>query len=595
MAAISKIAPSALAKGVGDLAQNSTKGSDLKATDSKKAAIVPAKVGDNARPDYVAKIGDTTYRLSAGEILIQPIAPELRCSTRRFSQARFVVVDPNAVFFAQFRQESDVTVSIGFQGGKMVEKFKGKIKNVGRIEPFGTLIIAIDNLAQLGNSAAPGTSDAGVVPPADGRKVELDRSQRKVSKTLSYTKIEKTGLVKGAKLKDATVYDPAGMLVFSTSIPDKSTVTISIPGATEFVDAVVNAGAGGAANTLVLSEGAHAKVAALANKDKKPFKLEVYTLPAPDPTAATGAGKATTAEQAVLADTKLKYSKQTPSTPAKDGGSTLQQTAGQKIVKDAAMKGDVVIAQGNTIKEISADQANQTKTALILDYRYARPAFFGEPILTVKTPLVVNSGVGTLTINGWNVNNKEGITAMAATPSTPGTSPDIKSFPTPRGALKMSEPIYPGSLYTWGDVTKQGQELPQGFTSTTDGPQSIDSILAGVIRIAQVLDKHTKDVGKGKLQINSWYRNYEHQQRIARQTGRGFNGRHMYGDAVDFYFDGCHGEFFQKVLHSWSGGVARMKPNSGGPGFVHLDDRQVGRNENPAQCVEGQGTARWNY
>jgi hypothetical protein len=589
MAAISKITPTPLTKGV----ETSKKPAEAdKKVDPKPTAVVPAKIGDNVKPDYIAKVGDTTYRLSAGEILTAPIAPELRCSTRRFSQARFVVVDPNAVFFAQFRQESDVTVSLGFQNGKIVEKFKGKIKNVGRVEPSGTLIIAIDNLAQLGNSAAAGTSDAGVVPPADGRKADQDRSKRKVSKTLSYAKIEKTKLLKGVKLKDGTVYDPAALLVFSTAIPDKSTVTISIPGAVEFVDAVVSAGAGGAANTLVLSEGALAKVTALANKTKQPFKLEIYTLPA-EPTGKPGT--ASTTEQAVLADTKLKYSKQTPSAPQNDGGSTLQQTAAQKIVKDATMKGDVVIAQGNTIKEISADQKNQTKLALVLDYKYGRPAFFGEPILTVKTPLVVNSGVGTLTINGWNVNNKEGITAMAASPGAPETNPDIKSFPTPKGTLKMSEPIYPGSLYNWGDVTKQGRELPQGFTSVTDGPMSIESILAGVIRIAQILDKHTKDVGKGKLQVNSWYRNYEHQQRIAKQNGRGFNGRHMYGDAVDFYFDGCHGEFFQKVLHSWGGGVARMKPNSGGPGFVHLDDRQVGRNKNPAQCVEGQGDARWNY
>jgi zinc D-Ala-D-Ala carboxypeptidase len=557
MAAISKITP------VAPIVPVKAPEIPKQANDSQPVAIVPAKAGDNARPEYMAKIGDVTYRLSAGEILAQPIAPEVRCSTRRFSQARFVVVDPNAVFFAQFRKESDVTVSIGYKDAKMVEKFKGKIKNVGRVEPFGTLIIAIDNLAQLGNSAAPGTSDAGVVPPADGRKTDQDRSKRKVSKTLSYTKIEKTKLVKGAKFKDSTVYDPATLLVFSTSIPDKSTVTISIPGATEFVDAVVSAGAGGAANTLVLSEGAHAKVAALVNKDKKPFKLEVYTLPAPDPTAAAGAGKATTAEQAVLGDTKLKYSKQTPSVPAKDGGSTLQQTAGQKIVKDAAMKGDVVIAQGNTIKEISADQANQTKTALILDYRYARPAFFGEPILTVKTPLVVNSGVGTLTINGWNVNNKEGITAMAATQSSADANYSFKSFPVPGGKLNLADPIFPGCPYFWKDVI----DRENGSAPDVTG-------LANAIKIAQLITELTeKTVGKGKRwQINSWYRTPAHNARI---STTGTTGPHTHGSAVDFIFqpyDACI-HLFKQYRDSHPFGVACHPDlfSKNGSGFVHLD------------------------
>lgn len=589
MAAISKTAVSAPTTPVKPVEDPTKK---VAATIAKKPEPdKPAKVGDNAKTEYIAKVGDVTYRLSAGEILVTPIAPELRCSTRRFSQARFVVVDPNAVFFAEFRKESDVTVSIGFQNGKIVEKFKGKIKNVGRVEPFGTLIVAIDNLAQLGNSAASGTNDAGVVPPADGRKTDQDRSKRKVSKTLSYTKIEKTKLVKGAKLKDGSPYDPATMLVFSTGIPDKSTVTISIPGATEFVDAVVSSGAGGAANTLVLSEGAHAKITALANKDKKPFKLEVYTLPA-EPAGGTGKpgaatptapgaapakpGTATTAEQAVLNDTKLKYSKQTPSTPAKDGGSTLQQTTGKKIVQDAVMKGDVVIAKGNTIAEVSANQANQTKVDLILDYKYSRPAFFGEPILTVKTPLVVNSGVGTLTINGWNVNNKEGIQAVVATPVTDGKTPTVQSFASPTGAVKSSELIYPGSLYTWGDAL-----FKDGAFRKPDS----DEVYKSVIRIAQVVTQYTTKVGKGKWKINSWYRNTA----ANNACGGSKNSRHLAGDAVDFIFPGM-AEFYEQVRKEWSGGVAiRIGV------FVHLDDRPTGRHPNPPASAKTGEAARWIY
>lgn len=541
----------------------------LTANKAPTPSPVVATVGSNAALEYVAKIGEATYKLSRGEILVRPIAPEVRCATRKFSQVRFVVLDENATLFAKFRQESDVTVSIGFQGGKIVEKFKGKIKNVGRVEPFGTLIIAIDNLAQLGNTAAPGTSDAGVIPPADGRKTEVDRSKRKVSKTLSYAKLEKSKLVKGAKFKDNTAYDPTALVVFSTSIPAKSTVTISVPGGTDFVDAVVATAPGGATNTLVLSEAAYTKASALANKDKKPFKLEIYTLPAETPATKT----ASTTEQAVLDSTKLKYSKQTPYAPNKDGGATLQQTAGQKIVKDAAAVGNVVVATGNTVKEISADQGNQAKTNLILDYKYGKSAFVGEPIITVKTPLVVNSGVGTLTVNGWNLNNKEAIVATTATQPSDGTTPGVKVFASPTGPIKPGDLIYPGSMYTWGDATKGGARVPE-----------TPEVYQGIIRIAQILTQYTQKVGKGKWTITSWYR-----RRADNPPNGAKNSQHLTGCAADFSFPGM-AEFYEKVRKEWPGGVAIMYGS-----FVHLDDRLTGRHPNPATSAKTGEPGRWIY
>lgn len=544
------------------------RGKDTLKADTK----IPQKFDNskNITAEYIATIGDLTYKLSRGEILLSPMLPEVRCSTRKFSQVRFLIADERAELFAKLRKEADVTVSIGFVGGKIVEKFKGKIKNIGRVEPIATLIIAIDNLAQLGNNAAAPTNDPAVIPSPDGRKTEVDRSKRNISKVLSYTQLGKSRLIKGAKLLDNTIYDSALPLVFSTAIAPKSTVTISVAGSTNFVDAIVVAGAGGATNTLVLSEGAYTRASALPNKEKKAYKLEVYT---EAPTSST-TKTASSTEQAVLEGTKLKYSKQTPYAPSKDGSANLQETASKKIVKDANLVGGVVIAKGNTISEISADDRNKVKSALILDYKNGKSAFFGEPIITVKTPLVVNSGVGTLTINGWNLDKKEAIVATAATPTGTHLSPNLKSFATPTGPLEIKSPVYPGSMYTWGDVTKMGQELPQAFTSTSQGPLSVEEILKGAIRIAQIIDRYTKEIGKGKWQINSWYRTYEHQQRIARKNHQGFDGRHMYGDAVDFVFIGMR-EFHDQRRKDWTGGVAIMYPSKSGPGFVHLDDRPM--------------------
>lgn len=528
---------------------------ESKSNDSPKPDSKTPEKFDNSRNtavEYIAIIGESTYKLSRGEILLVPIPPEVRCSTRKFSQVRFVVLDPLAELFSKFRKEADVTVSIGFQGGKTIEKFKGKIKNVGRVEPIGTLIIAIDNLAQLGNSSAAPTTDPAVIPPADGRKIEVDRSKRKVSKTLSYAKLEQSKLVKGAKLEGNTVYDPTLPIIFSTAIPPNSTVTISIPGGTDFVDAIVQKGAGGATNTLVLSQGAYAKASVLINKEKKAYKLEVYTEPPATPNTKT----ASSTEQAVLESTKLKYSKQTPYAPNKDGSSTLQQTAAEKIVKDANLVGSVVIAKGNTIAEISADDKNKTKSALILDYKYGRSAFFGQPIITVKTPLVVNSGVGTLTVIGWNLNNKEGIVAIAATQPGEHVSPDLKVFPSPKGPIVLKDPIYPGCIYTWGDATKGGQMIPES-----------EDIYKGIFRIAQIIQKYTDEEKKGKWKITSWYRTRAYNQELKRRGLKAADdSRHLYGDGVDFTFDGFVA-FHDRMAKFWTGGVAR------GKGFCHLDDR----------------------
>lgn len=533
-------------------ATNSTdKSANSKLEDSKSTANKSPEKFDNSKNtavEYIATIGESTYKLSRGEILVSPIAPEVRCSTRKFSQVRFVVADPTSELFAKFRKEAEVKVSIGFPGGKIVEKFKGKIKNVGRVEPIGTIIIAIDNLATLGNTAAATTTDPAAVPPTDGRKTEVDRSKRKVSRTLNYAKLEKSKLVKAAKLSDGTAYDPAAVLVFSTAIPPKSTVTISIPGGTDFVDAIVAPGSGGATNTLVLSEGAYAKASILPNKDKKAYKLEIYTEAPVEAKTKT----ASTTEKTVLENTKLKYSKQTPYAPNKDGSSTLQQTAGQKIVKDANLVGNVVVAKGNTIVEVSADDKNKTKSALVLDYKFGKSAFFGEPILTIKTPLVVNSGVGTLTVSGWNTNSKEAIVATAATPPSDGTTPAVKVFASPKGALKIGDLIYPGSKYTWGDATKNGTRPPE-----------TEEIYQGIIRIAQIITQYTEKVGKGKWQINSWYRN----PAANRAAGSSSGSRHLRGDAVDFAFPGM-GEFYTKLAAEWGGGVA-IKTGA----FIHIDDR----------------------
>jgi hypothetical protein len=170
------------------------------------------------------------------------------------------------------------------------------------------------------------------------------------------------------------------------------------------------------------------------------------------------------------------------------------------------------------------------------------------------------------------MSNKQVEGAVVNTPAPVTQHPTGVINPPEWNAVLLSKPIDGQDIYTWADATKNGERVPES-----------KAIMEGIIRIARILAQFTKESGQTKVITTSWYRDPQNNARI----GGASDSRHMYGDAVDFYFDGPeYLKLFQKLWADgpdgsggWQGGVAK------GGGFIHLDDRGS----------QGKGRSRWYY
>lgn len=242
----------------------------------------------------------------------------------------------------------------------------------------------------------------------------------------------------------------------------------------------------------------------------------------------------------------------------KQGDIQFQQTQMVAAEADAALRGNVLVAAGNTLSSVAPGSGKPT--GVILDYKSNRAVFIGHPIVYKRTNLHLQSGFGAITVQGWDVNNKQNVGATVVSPG------DVKQHPTgiiqaPEwGSVKLGDPIFLGCPYTWADATMNGSRVPKN-----------KEIMAGIVAIAKIITELTKESGQQKWQITSWFR---------LQAIKAKNSQHLYGRAVDFYFNGSgYNKLAAKLNATWPGGVAK------GDGFTHIDCRHL----------YGGGRARWTY
>lgn len=503
-------------------------------------------------------IGDRVFKLSEGDILLKPY-PYLWLRTDKMSELRVVLRDPNAEIYNSFGDEAEIKVQAGFVGGKQVGKFIGKIKNKGRVEPSGTLIVAIDNLAQLGKVEAAGVSNSSLGAIDTSRKTEDTSNLKIVSSSTgtlglsAKTDKERTG--------DGKLYDPNKLAIAHPSLAIGTKIEIVNPITKKKVIVTVN-------DKRPTIEATPAVFKALDHKGlPKPgvkggtnYRFDVYGTPSDTKAGSqakddkvTSPTSTTQVEKETLDKTDLKFAKNATYKPSKDGTANIQQSAKDATKIDAVNRGDKVIGSGNTIKEISPDQTQQRSTGIILDYKNRREVFIDYPIVTRRTALQVNSGAsGILTVKGWDAQNKQLISASVSTNNPPGPADEFKVYPLPIGNVKMTDPIFPGCQYTWGNAFRNGEAISKD-------PQ----ILKNVILIAQIIDKFTTSEGKGKWQINSWYRSAARNAAV----GGSSNSAHIQGYGVDVVFPGMF-DFYRKMAPTWKGGLA-IRPGV----FVHIDAR----------------------
>ncbi len=120
--------------------------------------------------------------------------------------------------------------------------------------------------------------------------------------------------------------------------------------------------------------------------------------------------------------------------------------------------------------------------------------------------------------------------------------------------VKINQPVYRGSNFTWAELTKGGARVPVDATVTQK-----------IVKLCRYLDEVRHFLGDRPIKITSGYRD----PRSNRAVGGALDSRHMYGDAADFWVEGMDVvDVFCKLKgYHTEGGLAV------GNGFVHVDLR----------------------
>lgn len=140
----------------------------------------------------------------------------------------------------------------------------------------------------------------------------------------------------------------------------------------------------------------------------------------------------------------------------------------------------------------------------------------------------------------------------------------IRELKLPGSRVVMLSDLVPGSnSFTWSEATARGTRQPVDT-----------SVVTGIIKLAQYLDRVRSMFHSRAIHINSWYRPPD----VNRAVGGVSNSIHLLGSAVDFTVEGIAPLEVYRALDSWHGRVGGLGRSSA---FTHLDLRGY--------------PARWNY
>jgi hypothetical protein len=141
--------------------------------------------------------------------------------------------------------------------------------------------------------------------------------------------------------------------------------------------------------------------------------------------------------------------------------------------------------------------------------------------------------------------------------------------------VDTSDPIYPGSHFTWGEATKNGNRIPQQtiFRGVTiPGSQ----ITRNIMELAKELDKIRSEFGDRPITVTSWYRDPQSN----RAVGGAGNSHHLLGWAADIQIKGIpSATVADRLSERWQGGLGDSRS------FTHVDLRHK----------MGWQSARWDY
>lgn len=138
--------------------------------------------------------------------------------------------------------------------------------------------------------------------------------------------------------------------------------------------------------------------------------------------------------------------------------------------------------------------------------------------------------------------------------STPDIGDRLIRIPE-AGQIYSSQPIYPGSHFSWGELTKGLDRIPESAQITRN-----------LIKLAKHLDAVRELLGGRAITITSGYR----PRAVNRAVGGASNSRHLFGDAADIVVAGLSPHGVYQRLNAWHddrGGLGDSRS------FTHIDVR----------------------
>lgn len=458
------------------------------------------------------KIGDRIFSNQEGDFIGQA---RLVKSDTAHHWLKAVLYDPDASILASLNDDMDVEIEIGFLDGERRNVMVGFFHEFGRLPPDGTHIVVKDV------SAALADTQAAVATAENATEEDEDSEEDEDTEGEEADEDEDSDGNEGDEDEDEV-----------TPVETEETVETERPKNRR-------SGLGSLGRLLDRLD----EVSRI-NREGRERLNPIDLLP----------------ERFGVANAMLQFRSDTNYADDSAGLVNLAETLIQSVSRQAALRGETVIVQGNEVVEVQP--GSEVSTDIHFNWDNDRDCFISTPCCKHIT----NKGRGTIRVVGYDTSGHQQVTAIVNTPGGQSASPATGTINAPGiGDIKLDDPIYEGCSYTWADATKDGTRMPED-----------QSVVQHIVNVAQELQKITVEFNSGsRVEVTSWYR----PPAANAAAGGSSRSRHMTGDAVDMYFPNMDA-MYAKYNSDHPGGVAIAHGS-----FIHVDMRHL----------DGGGADRWNY
>jgi hypothetical protein len=571
-------------------------------SDSSDSPSEKPNQSDNSRlkPQLLIEIGSVTLDSLNGDFLGSPI---LRMATYEHCTLNCNILDTTGEIFEQLSSETKAVVYVGFGDGELKKKFTGEKIKLGRIPPDATYLQLVDSSYKMSGSSGNSVISAGEVPDDSKATESDDGSDRKIIDTLTGKAGRFPESKDGEKMANGEEFSSTEAIASHrelsmgtecrvTNTANEKSVLVKIADKGPFVPGLLTQLSKLAADEIELPEDDFTEVKIEVLGDEQSEKSEeqeeieqkdddvssAEILEEPEQSSPTTLGGLIDGFSSTLKKRDSEATKKpsianliASNTPGvkfvtsdewkidEAGTAQIGTTNMNKAILDAVKQGNVVVTKRDgAVVEVAPGDA--PKSGVKIDYHKNRESFIGKPLCYRRSPIDLKSGYGAVTVSGFSASDGSVVSATVASSDSPAALKPGQKIDVPRwGEVELSEAIYPGCVYTWGDATRNGERVPES-----------QEVMEGIVSIAQkfqeeIISKY-ENGNPVKWQINSWYRDPVSNA----AAGGSSSSFHMSGAAIDFYPPGGNAQMnviYDDLEPTWDGGLGDGRHI----GFIHVD------------------------